>query len=130
MLEYLYPFKRYEKNPILERGDIPYPCNTVFNAAACKFNGKYVLLLRVEDLSGKSHLTLAFSDDGYNFKIEPKPWITPSDDPYYWVFEQYGVEDPRITQIGDTYYITYTACLLYTSPSPRDLSTSRMPSSA
>ena len=24
----------------------------------------------------------------------------------------------------------YTACLLYTSPSPRDLSTSRMPSSA
>ena len=25
---------------------------------------------------------------------------------------------------------TYEACLLYTSPSPRDLSTSRMPSSA
>ena len=25
---------------------------------------------------------------------------------------------------------TYTTCLLYTSPSPRDLSTSRMPSSA
>ena len=29
-------------------------------------------------------------------------------------------------QIGDS----FTACLLYTSPSPRDLSTSRMPSSA
>ena len=27
---------------------------------------------------------------------------------------------------GETYYV----CLLYTSPSPRDLSTSRMPSSA
>ena len=26
--------------------------------------------------------------------------------------------------------IAYTTCLLYTSPSPRDLSTSRMPSSA
>ena len=26
--------------------------------------------------------------------------------------------------------ITHTVCLLYTSPSPRDLSTSRMPSSA
>ena len=26
--------------------------------------------------------------------------------------------------------LRYTACLLYTSPSPRDLSTSRMPSSA
>ena len=33
---------------------------------------------------------------------------------------------------GDKYYSTGTlyACLLYTSPSPRDLSTSRMPSSA
>ena len=30
-----------------------------------------------------------------------------------------------VPQIGD-----YYACLLYTSPSPRDLSTSRMPSSA
>ena len=28
------------------------------------------------------------------------------------------------------YYGHYKACLLYTSPSPRDLSTSRMPSSA
>ena len=27
-------------------------------------------------------------------------------------------------------FIKYTFCLLYTSPSPRDLSTSRMPSSA
>ena len=27
-------------------------------------------------------------------------------------------------------YNTFNACLLYTSPSPRDLSTSRMPSSA
>ena len=26
--------------------------------------------------------------------------------------------------------VSYTGCLLYTSPSPRDLSTSRMPSSA
>ena len=29
-----------------------------------------------------------------------------------------------------TYSLVYTDCLLYTSPSPRDLSTSRMPSSA
>ena len=28
------------------------------------------------------------------------------------------------------YMVEYTHCLLYTSPSPRDLSTSRMPSSA
>ena len=44
-----------------------------------------------------------------------------------------------ITILGDTvsqddvlklYYGLSTSCLLYTSPSPRDLSTSRMPSSA
>ena len=33
--------------------------------------------------------------------------------------------DPKTTT-----YLPNTACLLYTSPSPRDLSTSRMPSSA
>ena len=31
---------------------------------------------------------------------------------------------------GQRTYVAYNACLLYTSPSPRDLSTSRMPSSA
>ena len=30
----------------------------------------------------------------------------------------------------DEYLVKYVNCLLYTSPSPRDLSTSRMPSSA
>ena len=37
------------------------------------------------------------------------------------------------TAMIGTYFIfedMYMACLLYTSPSPRDLSTSRMPSSA
>jgi len=61
----LYPFKRYAGNPILTREDIPYPCNTVFNAAAVKFKDEYLLLLRIEDLSGKSHFTLARSKDGY-----------------------------------------------------------------
>ena len=32
--------------------------------------------------------------------------------------------------VGDRHRIVPTTCLLYTSPSPRDLSTSRMPSSA
>lgn len=105
----LYPFKRYEKNPILSSDDVPYPCNTVFNAAACKFQNQYLLLLRIEDLKGHSHLTLAHSDDGYQFKVDSQPWITPSDDPYYEPYERFGVEDPRITLIEDTYYITYTA---------------------
>jgi len=35
-----------------------------------------------------------------------------------------------IARTADALTSSYTACLLYTSPSPRDLSTSRMPSSA
>jgi len=105
----LYPFRRYKGNPILTRKDVPYPCNTVFNAAACKYRDEYILLLRIEDLSGRSHLTLARSGNGYEFKIDDSPWIVPSQDPRYEVYERYGVEDPRITQIGDEYYITYTA---------------------
>jgi len=109
MIYNMYPFQRYKKNPILVREDIPYPCNTVFNAAACKFEGKYILLLRIEDLSGRSHFTLARSEDGYHFSVDRRPWITPSEDPDFEPYERYGVEDPRITQIGDTYYILYTA---------------------
>ncbi len=105
----LKPFKRYEKNPILKREDIPYPCNTVFNAAAVKFNGKYILLLRVEDLSGHSHLTLAYSDDGYRFEVENKPWIVPAKTGPFEIYERYGIEDPRITPIDGKFYITYTA---------------------
>ena len=36
----------------------------------------------------------------------------------------------RITQLKTTALDGYTACLLYTSPSPRDSRKSRMPSSA
>ena len=42
-------------------------------------------------------------------------------------------EDNRehlIIELGDVMWYVAQACLLYTSPSPRDLSTSRMPSSA
>ena len=35
-----------------------------------------------------------------------------------------------LTKVVDDFVKDYKACLLYTSPSPRDLSTSRMPSSA
>ena len=41
--------------------------------------------------------------------------------------------DPRLATEGELGWLhtpEYIACLLYTSPSPRDLSTSRMPSSA
>ena len=42
-----------------------------------------------------------------------------------------GRANPEMfNSLGVDYYGSMTPCLLYTSPSPRDLSTSRMPSSA
>jgi len=49
-----------------------------------------------------SHLRLARSKDGVNFIVDDTPFIMP-DRPT----EAYGVEDSRITKLGDTYYIQY-----------------------
>ena len=101
--------RRYEKNPILTAEDIPFPCNTVFNAAAAKFKDEYILLLRVEDLAGRSVLALARSGDGYQFRVDDEPVMTPAGDGEFAKYEHKGIEDPRITPADGTYYIIYTA---------------------
>ncbi|NLN75444.1 MAG: glycosidase [Armatimonadetes bacterium] len=53
-------------------------------------------------LTSISHLRLARSKDGHNFTVEEKPSLWP-DQPY----EAYGLEDPRITKLDDTYWIVY-----------------------
>lgn len=53
-------------------------------------------------LTSISHLRLATSTDGINFQIEPAPAMFPK----IWS-ETYGLEDPRITQIDNEYYISY-----------------------
>ncbi|HUV41239.1 MAG TPA: glycoside hydrolase family 130 protein [Sedimentisphaerales bacterium] len=55
-------------------------------------------------LTSISHLRLAESTNGINFRIEPAPSLKPAN-----AYETFGLEDPRITLIGDTYYITYVA---------------------
>lgn len=56
-------------------------------------------------LSSMSHFRIARSKNGIDFEIDEKPWMLPSN-----VYEMYGIEDPRITKIDDTYYINYSAC--------------------
>ena len=46
------------------------------------------------------------------------------------VHVSFGKSDFSETQLNENLTALYNSCLLYTSPSPRDLSTSRMPSSA
>jgi predicted GH43/DUF377 family glycosyl hydrolase len=49
-------------------------------------------------------LRLARSADGINFDIEGTPALGPAND-----VETFGIEDPRISLIDGTYYITYVA---------------------
>ncbi|MGQ9632190.1 MAG: glycosidase [bacterium] len=109
-------FRRYENNPILTARDWPYPANSIFNAAATKIGGETLLLARVEDRRGISHLTAARSRDGItDWRVDPQPALMP--DPENHPEEIWGVEDPRITYLEEVgeYAITYTA---YSSGGP------------
>ncbi len=100
---------RYDGNPIIELEDIPFKCNTVFNAAATRYNDEYLLLLRVENLQGRSVFVLAHSSDGFQFKVDDFPVMWPVESGPMAVYETHGIEDPRITLMDGVYYIMYTA---------------------
>ncbi len=62
---------------ILRPENWPYPAHAVFNPGAIELNGEIILLVRVEDYKGLSHLTIARSKDGIsNWDIDRKPTLT------------------------------------------------------
>ena len=102
-------FSRYEKNPIFTPEQWPYPTSSVFNPGAAEVNGETLLLVRVEDLRGFSHLTAARSKDGKtDWRIEPQPTLISEREHRE---EQWGLEDPRIVWLEDRqeYAITYVS---------------------
>ncbi|MEY4244529.1 MAG: hypothetical protein RLZZ245_2114 [Verrucomicrobiota bacterium] len=56
-------------------------------------------------LTTLSHLRLVSSSDGVNFREEPNFQLLTGVGPQ----EAYGIEDCRVTQIGEEYFLTYTA---------------------
>jgi predicted GH43/DUF377 family glycosyl hydrolase len=103
-------FKRYKNNPVLTPKMWPYKVNAVFNAGATLFNDKVLLLVRVEDMRGFSHLCKATSKDGYtNWQIDSEPTLIPK--PEDFPEETYGIEDPRIVKLDEDnrYAIVYTS---------------------
>ncbi|MBN2455210.1 MAG: hypothetical protein JXB29_01530 [Sedimentisphaerales bacterium] len=102
-------FKRYEGNPIITAENWPYPASAVFNPAAARLNTETLLLLRVEDMRGFSHLTAARSADGLtNWEIESKPTLEADESSRE---ERWGLEDPRIVWLEEQrqFAITYTS---------------------
>jgi predicted GH43/DUF377 family glycosyl hydrolase len=101
-------FHRHPSNPLLTAADWPYAVNSVFNPAAAQVNGQTVILARVEDLRGISHLTVARSANGVDgWAIEPEPLLVAAGAST----EQWGFEDARVVFVPelDRWVITCTA---------------------
>ena len=109
--QYEVLLQRHPKNPILTAADWPYPAHTVFNSAATRLvDGTTLLLCRVEDRRGHSHLCAARSVNGVDgWMIDASPTFQP--DPANYPEELWGVEDPRITYMPELeqYAVAYTA---------------------
>jgi predicted GH43/DUF377 family glycosyl hydrolase len=100
---------RYKNNPILTKNDVPYEVATVHNAGVTKFKGEYIMLFRSHKHNGRSILGLARSKDGFQFRVDEKPFLEPAQSGVFAEYEAFGVEDPRITYIDNEYLITYSA---------------------
>ena len=104
-------FIRHPANPLLSRKDWPYPINSVFNAGVTRLaDGDTLLLCRVEDRRGLSHLCAARSANGIDgWRIDPEPTLMAK--PHEFPEEIWGIEDPRITYVPELeqYAIAYTS---------------------
>ena len=99
-------FTRYEANPVITASRFPSMVNAAFNAGATTFDGEALLLVRVEDRTGRSRLVVARSPDGLSdWSIDLDRGMTPDHGSFE---ERWGIEDPRITRTDDGYLIAYT----------------------
>jgi predicted GH43/DUF377 family glycosyl hydrolase len=112
----MFVVKKSTHNPLLKPiADHSWESFATFNWCPIQDKHKVHCVYRaesgVEYLHGKelrvSTIGYAQSADGHHFE-ERKQLIAPE---FEW--EQFGCEDPRVTKIGDTYYIFYTALSTY-----------------
>ena len=97
-------WRRVSERPILSPEGDGWESAGTFNPAVVMHDGKFVMLYRAQDKQGVSRLGYAESKDGVRFTRRPDPVLVPETD----YEKDGGVEDPRLVQIGDTYYLTYT----------------------
>ncbi len=121
------PVLRYAGNPILTCHDVNrvwtapgLKVKTVHNAGVTRYGGEVVMLFRSHLRCGISVLGIARSEDGLKgWRVDPEPAMLPCrqsdlfadgvDQARLIENEAGGVEDPRISMIGDTFFITYSA---------------------
>jgi len=114
--------KRALHNPIIEPRQYPWESKATFNPAAFIANGKVHLIYRAIGDNDFSALGYAASSDGYNID-ERLPYFIYQRSNNFFKRDQSllpidyisgggwngGCEDPRLTLLGDTVYMLYTA---------------------
>ncbi len=102
---------RHSKNPVVTRTDIPdiaphlIDVSSVFNPGAVKFNGRYILLLRVQSRGRETFIVKAVSDNGVDFTVDTK--IVDFRGMELVKETIYHIYDARITKIGADHYVMF-----------------------
>ena len=108
--------RRYQQNPILAPNEQNHwEAQAAFNGSVVKKNGHYYKVYRAISNPQRyfgldlelSSIGSAVSQNGLDF--EKRRQLIPPE--YEW--EQFGCEDPRVTQVDDKYLIFYTAIADY-----------------
>ena len=95
---------RLSETPVIAPRGNTWESAGTFNPAVAVREGEIVMLYRAQDKQGTSRIGYAESSDGIHFTRRNDPVLTPTEE----YEKDGGVEDPRLVQFGDTYYLTYT----------------------
>ncbi len=115
-----YPDNIHPAPILIPRAEIEWECGGIFNPSVYHDGEIFHLLYRANSqlivrkpkhvkpgnryINRRSYIGYATSKDGVSFKRRGTPFISPNEE-----YDAFGCEDPRITKINDTFYITYTA---------------------
>jgi len=95
---------RYDMNPITDRRPLPQATG-IYNSAVVPFEGKFVGVFRVDYRDRMPHLHVGWSEDGLKWAFDSQEIAFICEDEEVRR-QEYGY-DPRVTRIGDTYYVTW-----------------------
>ncbi len=97
-------FTRSSKNPILKPTKNKWENLKVYNPGAIYYQNKYHLFYRAVGKSGISSIGQAVSSDNKKFTGNKTPLLKSK-----LKIESRGLEDPRISRVGNKFFMPYTA---------------------
>lgn len=103
-LELFLNWTRAQDAPVISPTGDGWESAGTFNPAVIAFRNELVMLYRAQDAAGTSRIGYAESRDGIHFRKRREPVLSPEAS----YEKDGGVEDPRLVEIGGTFYLTYT----------------------